>query len=59
METQLTWGGPTVPTPVGDLAACILCRRRLKHSWAEHLAQLQAAADPLGQAAGLHQDDAA
>jgi len=57
---QPTWGGPTAPTRAGvELAACILCRRRLKHTWPAHVAQVQAATDRLAKAAGLPQDDAA
>jgi len=59
IETKPTWGGPTTPTPIGvDLDACPLCRRRLKHTWPEHVTQIQATSDPLAQAAGLHGDAA-
>ncbi len=57
---QPTWGGPTAPTPAGvELAACVLCRRRLKHDWKTHVAQVAAVTDRLAKAAGLPQDDAA
>ncbi len=57
---QPTWGGPTTPTPAGvELAACVLCRRRLKHDWKTHVAQVVAVTDRLAKAAGLPQDDAA
>ncbi len=59
-ETKPTWGGPTTPTVAGvDLDACPLCRRRLKHTWPEHVAQIRTTSDPLAQAAGLPQGDAA
>jgi hypothetical protein len=59
-ETQTTWGGPTVPTVAGvDLAACVLCRRRLKHTWAVHVTQVEQASDPLATAAGLDRGAAA
>jgi hypothetical protein len=58
-ETKPTWGGPTAETPVGRLAACILCRRLVTHDWAEHIAQVEAVADPLAKAAGLPAGDAA
>ncbi len=59
-EAKPTWGGPTTPTVAGvPLAACVLCRRRLKHTWTTHVAQVRAACDPLAQAAGLPQAGAA
>ncbi len=57
---QSTWGGPTAPTRAGvELAACVLCRRRLKHDWKTHVEQVQAVTDRLAKAAGLPRDDAA
>ncbi len=59
-EAKPTWGGPTIPTVAGvNLDACPLCRRHLKHTWPEHVAQIRATSDPLAQAAGLPQAGAA
>jgi hypothetical protein len=57
---QPTWGGPTTATRAGvDLPCCYLCRRSVLHSWTEHVAEVEAASDPLAKAAGLPQGDAA
>ncbi len=50
-DLQPMWGGPVAASAAGiDLPVCAWCRRRLPHSWPEHVAQVEATTDPLARA---------